>query len=267
MAAARRNAPQEGGRAIAALLDADGLRKRFGNFIAVNGVSLSLHAGVLTSVIGPNGAGKTTLVNLFTGNLPCDAGRILFDGVDITQMPAHERVRKGISRSFQITNIFPEMTVRQNLQVPILARLNRAARPFARPEFDPQVQAEVEANLQHIGLWGVRDVQAKALPHGDQRLLEIGMALACEPRVCFLDEPCSGMNPTERGKVQALIHDLRSKRQVTFVIVEHDMDVVFALSDRIIVMHQGAILTEGDPHAIRGDAAVREVYLGEEVGG
>ncbi len=233
----------------------------------MNGVSLGLRAGVLTSIIGPNGAGKTTLVNLFTGNVACDAGRVLFEGTDITQLPAHERVRTGISRSFQITNIFLQMTVLQNLQVPVLARLQRAARPFARPDLDPEVQPEVQAILRDVGLWEVRDVRASALPHGEQRLLEIGMAIASRPRLCFLDEPCSGMNPAERDKVQELIRELSSKHRVTFVIVEHDMDMVFALSDWIVVMHQGAILTEGDPQAIRSHAEVREIYLGEKVGG
>ncbi len=228
-------------------------------------MSLALRTGVLTSIIGPNGAGKTTLINLFTGNLPCDAGRVFFDGAEITHLSPHERVRRGISRSFQITNIFPQMTVLQNLQLPVLARLNRAGYPFARPDLDPEVQTEVHNLLRDIGLWDVRNAWARTLAHGDQRLLEIGMAIACRPRLCFLDEPCSGMNPRERGQVQELIRDLAGKHEVTFVIVEHDMDIVFALSDWIIVMHQGAVLTEGEPAAIREHAGVREIYLGEEV--
>jgi len=208
---------------------------------------MTLEKGVLTSIIGPNGAGKTTLINLFTGNLPCDSGRLVFDGTEITGLAPYQRVRLGVSRSFQITNVFQQMTVAENLQLPVLARLGRAGRPFARPDRDP-------------------DVRAKALPHGDQRLLEIGMAIACRPRLCFLDEPCSGMNPGERAQVQELVRKLTKMRDVTFVIIEHDMDVVFALSDRVIVMHQGNVLTEGDPGAIRNDARVKEIYLGEEVG-
>jgi branched-chain amino acid transport system ATP-binding protein len=221
---------------------------------------------VLTSIIGPNGAGKTTLINLFTGMLACDSGRLIFDGTEITGLSPHQRVRLGISRSFQITNVFQQMTVTQNLQLPVLARLGRANRPFVRPDRDPDVRAEVEGLLADIGLAKARDVRAKALPHGDQRLLEIGMAIACRPRLCFLDEPCSGMNPGERAQVQELIRKLTKTREVTFVIVEHDMDVVFALSERVIVMHQGKVLTEGRPEAIRNHAGVREIYLGEDVG-
>jgi len=248
------------------LFHAEGLCKTFGDFVAVNDVHLTLEKGVLTSIIGPNGAGKTTLINLFTGKLSCDFGRLFFDGTEITDLTPHERVRRGISRSFQITNIFPQMTVVQNLQLPVLARLDRAARPFARPDRDPDVGAEVESLLEDIGLRELRNVRAKALAHGDQRLLEIGMAIACRPRLCFLDEPCSGMNPGERVQMQELIRKLTAMRAVTFVIVEHDMDVVFALSDWVIVMHQGTVLTEGKPEAIRNHAGVQEIYLGEKVG-
>jgi len=249
-----------------ALFQAWGVRKTFGEFVAVNDVEMTLEKGVLTSIIGPNGAGKTTLINLFTGKLPCDSGRLDFDGTEITGLAPHQRVRLGVSRSFQITNVFQQMTVAENLQLPVLARLGRAGRPFARPDRDPDVRGEVESLLADIGLGKARDVRAKALPHGDQRLLEIGMAIACRPRLCFLDEPCSGMNPGERAQVQELVRKLTKMRDVTFVIVEHDMDVVFALSDRVIVMHQGNVLTEGNPDAIRNDARVKEIYLGEEVG-
>ena len=164
------------------------------------------------------------------------------------------------------TNVFQQMTVAQNLQLPVLARLGRAGRPFARPDRDPEVRAEVESLLSDIGLAQARDTRARVLPHGDQRLLEIGMAIACGPRLCFLDEPCSGMNPGERAKVQELVRRLARLHDVTFVIIEHDMDVVFALSSRVIVMHQGKVLTEGEPEAIRNHAGVKEIYLGEEVG-
>jgi branched-chain amino acid transport system ATP-binding protein len=251
---------------MVALFHAQGVRKTFGEFVAINDVDMMLEKGVLTSIIGPNGAGKTTLINLFTGKLPCDSGRLVFDGTDITGLTPHQRVHLGISRSFQVTNILQQMTVAQNLQLPVLARLGRAGRPFARPDRDPDVRADVESLLSDIGLAKARDVRAKALPHGDQRLLEIGMAIACRPRLCFLDEPCSGMNPGERAQVQELIRKLTKLRDVTFVIIEHDMDVVFALSDRVIVMHQGKVLTEGKPEAIRNHAGVKEIYLGEEVG-
>jgi len=242
------------------------VRKTFGEFVAINGVEMTLEKGVLTSIIGPNGAGKTTLINLFTGRLPCDSGRLVFDGTDITGLAPHQRVHLGISRSFQITNIFQHMTVAENLQLPVLARLGRAGRPFAQLHRDLDALAEVDSLLSDIGLAKARDMRARALPHGDQRLLEIGMAIACRPRLCFLDEPCSGMNPAERAQVQGLTRKLTKLRDVTFVIIEHDMDMVFALSDWIIVMHQGRVLTEGKPEAIRNHAGVREIYLGEEVG-
>jgi branched-chain amino acid transport system ATP-binding protein len=242
------------------------VRKSFGEFAAINGVDMMLERGALTSIIGPNGAGKTTLINLFTGRLPCDSGRLLFDGADVTGLTPHQRVRLGISRSFQITNVFQQMTVAENLHLPVLARLGRAGRAFARLDRDPEAHAEVDSVLSDIGLAKMRDVRAKVLPHGDQRLLEIGMAIACRPRLCFLDEPCSGMNPGERAQVQELVRKLTKLRDVTFVIIEHDMDVVFALSDRIIVMHQGKVLTEGKPEAIRNHAGVKEIYLGEDVG-
>lgn len=248
---------------MADLLHAQGLVKRFGEFTAVNEVTMTVRSDIITSIIGPNGAGKTTLINVLTGSLPCDEGRVTLDGEDITHLPVHERVRKGISRSFQITNIFPHLTVLQNLQVPVLARLNQAGRPFARPRVS--TATEVETLLKDIGLWEVRNALAGELSHGDQRLLEIGMAIASRPRLCFLDEPCSGMNPVERGQVQDLIRRLARERETTFVIVEHDMDVVFALSNLVIVMHQGSILTQGEPEAIHEHAGVREIYLGEEV--
>ncbi|WP_367116370.1 ABC transporter ATP-binding protein, partial [Bradyrhizobium sp.] len=162
--------------------------------------------------------------------------------------------------------VFQKMTVAENLQLPVLARLGHAGRPFARPDGDPEARAEVDSLLSDIGLAKMRDVRAMALPHGDQRFLEIGMAIACRPRLCFLDEPCSGMNPGERAQVQDLVRKLSRLHDVTFVIIEHDMDVVFALSDRIIVMHQGKVLTDGKPEAIRNHAGVREIYLGEDVG-
>ncbi|MFQ6014109.1 MAG: ABC transporter ATP-binding protein [Anaerolineae bacterium] len=250
---------------MSALLRAEDVSKHFGRFTAVNQVTLEIEAGVLTSIIGPNGAGKTTLINLLTGYLPCDGGRILFDGKDITRLPTDQRVRKGISRSFQITNIFPQMTVAQNILLPLLARQGRSRQAFARYDSYADSQAEAENLLRELGLWEMRESPAGELAHGDQRRLEIGMAIAPNPRLCFLDEPTSGMNPLERSEVLEVIKGLAAERDVTFVVVEHDMDVVFSISERIVVMHYGEILTEGTPAAIRDNAEVKEVYLGEEV--
>ncbi len=247
------------------LLRVEGLIKSFDGFLAINRVDLQIQAGTLTSIIGPNGAGKTTLINLITGKINPDAGRVYLDEIEITRLPIHERVRKGISRSFQISNIFPRLTVFQNIQLPVLARLGYAAFPLASRDKFSQANAEVEEIMHAVGLWGKKDQPAGVLSHGDQRLLEIGMAIAPRPRLCFLDEPCAGMNPVEHGQVLDLIMHLAQERNLTFVIVEHDMDVVFAVSDRVVVMNKGEILADGTPDMIKQHEGVREIYLGEDV--
>jgi branched-chain amino acid transport system ATP-binding protein len=251
---------------MSVLLRAEDVSKRFGQFVAVNRVTLELEAGVLTSIIGPNGAGKTTLINVLTGSLPADGGRIFLDGEDITRLPTDQRVRKGISRSFQITNIFPQMTVAQNVLLPVLARQGRAGQAFVRYDNYADSQREVESLLRRLGLWEMRDSPAGELAHGHQRRLEIGMAIAPNPRLCFLDEPTSGMNPLERTEVLEVIKGLATERDVTFVVVEHDMDMVFSISERIVVMHKGEIIADGTPAEIRDNPEVRDVYLGEELG-
>lgn len=247
------------------LLSVEGLVKSFGGFLAINRVDLKVQAGMLTSIIGPNGAGKTTLINLITGNVEVDSGRVLMGGRNITRAPIHERVKLGITRSFQISNLFPQLTVYRNIQLPILARQGHANHPFAHLDIFPDVGEEAEEILQTIGLWEKREQIAGALSHGDQRLLEIGMAIAPKPKLCFLDEPCAGMNPVERGQVLDLIRRLFKEQGLTFVVVEHDMDLVFSLSDRIVVMNKGEILADGSPEMIRSHEGVREIYLGEEV--
>jgi len=247
------------------LLRTEGLRKCFGDLAAVDGVNLNLEADVLTSIIGPNGAGKTTLINLLTGNISPDSGKVFFKGVDITKMPTDKRVKRGICRSFQIMNIFPRLTVFKNVQLPVLSVLNKSLKPFSRLDDHRDAVAEVERILKEVGLWEKKDLLAGELSHGDQRLLEISMAIAAKPELCFLDEPSSGMNPVERVKVLELIKSLSTEREVTFTIVEHDMDVVFSLSERIIVMNRGKIIADGEPAQIRENKEVRDVYLGEEL--
>ncbi len=249
----------------APLLEMEDLRKTFGRLAAVAGVGLGLTEGTLTAIIGPNGAGKTTLINLLTGLLTPDAGWIRFKGQDITRVPSHGRVQRGLSRSFQIMTIFPNLTVHQNLLLPILSRRGLNARALARLDGATEANADADGLLREIGLWGQRDVRAGALSHGDQRLLELGIAVATRPELCFLDEPCAGMNPIERQAVLALIRGLSGQRKTTFVIVEHDMDVVFALAQRIIVMNHGQVLADGTPGSIRENREVREIYLGTEV--
>lgn len=248
------------------LLRTEDLSKAFGHFKAVDGVNIHFTADPLTSIIGPNGAGKTTLINLLTGSLPVDSGRIFFKGEEITKMPTNERVKRGIGRSFQIMNIFPMLRVFQNIQIPILSLLNKSLEFFSRLDAHGEVINEVERILKEVGLWDKRGLLAGELSHGDQRLLEMGIAIASQPELCFLDEPTSGMNPGERVKIMENIKRLSKEKRTTFIIVEHDMDVVFGLSDRIVVMHRGRVIADGRPDEIKENQNVKEVYLGEELG-
>ena len=246
------------------LLTIEGVAKRFGDFAAINGVNLTIPAGRLTAIIGPNGAGKTTLINLATGALFPDAGAIHFKGEAITNLAIHHRIHKGLSRSFQIMNIFARLSVLQNVLVPVLSRRGRAGIPFSGLAREQEAVTEARRILREIGLPDHEDTLAGALSHGDQRLLELGIAIAPAPELCFLDEPSSGLTPIERARVLALIRTLAAERHTTFVIVEHDMDVVFSLADSIVVMNRGTVLAEGSPAEIRENRAVREIYLGEE---
>jgi len=250
---------------MAELLRTEKLRKYFGVVSAADDINLQIEEGVLTSVIGPNGAGKTTLINLLTGNILPDAGKIFFYNEEITYLPIHKRVKMGICRSFQIMNIFSKLSVFENLQIPILSLLNQSLTFFKSVRRHTDVNERVEKLLEEIGLRGKKDLLASTLSHGDQRLLEMGLALASEPKLLFLDEPTAGMNPVERVKVLENIRRLSKEKQSTFVIVEHDMDIVFSLSDRIIVLHRGQILADGMPSEIRQNEDVRKVYLGEEI--
>ncbi len=247
------------------LLRTEKLKKYFGVVSAADDVNLTIEKGRLTSVIGPNGAGKTTLINLLTGNILPDSGKVFFNGEEITRLPIHKRVKKGICRSFQIMNIFPKLSVYENLQIPILSYLNRSMRFYRPAHCHIDANERVDQLLQEIGMTDKRDLLAGTLSHGDQRLLEIGLAMAPEPKLLFLDEPTAGMNPVERVRVLENIRRLSIEKESTFVIVEHDMDIVFSLSDRIVVLHRGQILADGTPAEIKGNEDVRKVYLGEEI--
>ncbi len=247
------------------ILRTEGLGKYFGEMAAVHEVSLNIQRGLFTSIIGPNGAGKTTLINLLSGHLLPDKGRIYFQETEITRWEPNRRVKMGISRSFQVMNIFPRMTVFENILLPVLSRLNKTLRPFSSLKNQREAIAEAERILHEVWLWEERHDPAGQMSHGDQRLLELGIAVAADPSLCFLDEPSSGMNPIERIKVLELVKKLSAERKTTFVIVEHDMDVVFSLSDWIVVMNRGEILAEGKPAEIRNNQEVRDIYLGEEI--
>jgi branched-chain amino acid transport system ATP-binding protein len=247
------------------IIRTEGLAKYFGKMAAVHEVTLTLQEGLFTSVIGPNGAGKTTLINLLSGYLLPDRGKILFQGNEITRLGPDRRVRMGISRSFQVMNIFPRMTVFQNILLPVLSRLNKTSSAFSSLLSQKEAVGEAEKILGEVWLKDEKDFPAGELSHGDQRLLELGIAVASNPRLCFLDEPSSGMNPIERIKVLELVKKLAAERKTTFIIVEHDMDIVFSLSDWIVVMNRGEVLAEGRPAEIRANREVREIYLGEEI--
>jgi branched-chain amino acid transport system ATP-binding protein len=245
-----------------ALLSVEGLRRAFGALTAVNGVSLEVAPRERRAVIGPNGAGKTTLFNLITGHLAPTAGRILFDGGPITALPPHAVARRGISRSFQRTNVFPRLSVRENLRLAAAAD-GRGSYDFLGPVGRLRASlAHAQAAAEAVGLAGRLDSAAGTLSYGEQRQLEVGIALATRPRLLLLDEPTAGMSPEETQRMTDLLGGL--SRDVTLLIIEHDMDVVFTLADRITVLHYGEVLAEGTAEEVRADPRVYEVYLGSE---
>jgi len=249
----------------APLLEVRGLSNHFGSVCTARDLSLRLAAGELTSVIGPNGAGKSTLINLLTGHLPVQVGKVLFRGRDVTRLAVHQRVKLGICRSFQIANVFPGLSVLENVLIPSLALCGRAGRPLSRVSGEREARHLAGAVLTRVGLSAEAERPASALSHGDRRLLEVAVALASGPALLFLDEPTAGMNPVERTRLLDGIRALSAGGGTTLVLVEHDMDVVFALSARVVVLHRGELLCDGPPERVRADARVREVYLGHEV--
>jgi len=225
----------------------ENLVKKFGSFVALNGVNLSIVGDGITSIIGPNGAGKTTLINVITGRLKPDRGRILFMGRDITGLQPHKIVRIGISRTFQVINLFSGMTVYQNV---LIASLNRG-------KYNKSL---VEDILKSFRLESYRDLEVYRLPHGLQRLVEIAVAIATKPKLLLLDEPTAGLNPNEKDLVVELIKDL--EKQIPIVMVEHDMDIVFNISREVIVMNKGEVIASGTPDEIASNKYVKEIYLG-----
>lgn len=246
-----------------ALLRVDGLAKRFGGVAASDGVSLDVAEGEFHALIGPNGAGKSTLINQLHGALRPDAGRVLFDGADITALPPHARALRGIARSYQVTNVFARLSARDGVALALQAVRGSSFR-FWRPVWrEAGLFDEANRLLERVGLGARADVPAGVLAHGEQRQLEIALALASRPRLLLLDEPLAGTGPDESERLLRLIESLRGS--VTVLLVEHDMDAVFRLADRISVLVYGRVIASGAPEAIRADPQVRSAYLGEPV--
>jgi branched-chain amino acid transport system ATP-binding protein len=243
------------------VLEVLGLSKSFAGFRAVADVSLSVATRQIAAVIGPNGAGKSTLFNLITGHLRPDSGTVRFGGRDITGAAPHRICRMGVGRSFQRTNIFAKLTVYENLQAAFLIHHGRGRDFWSRAE--ALYRDETQALLVSVGLAGLEGTVAGTLSYGNQKQLELGLALASDPALLLLDEPTAGMSAAETHDTIRLIERIAAERALTLLFTEHDMDVVFGIAEKIAVLHQGRLLAEGTPEEMRGDPEVRRVYLGE----
>jgi len=245
------------------LLSVEHVSRRFGSLVAVNDVSLSVEPGELRAVIGPNGAGKTTFFNMISGFLAPTSGRILFEGEDVTRLLPARRVWRGIARTFQVTEVFPELSVRENLRIAAEVAAGYRLRPWISREADAEVSARV-TDLSDMG--GLSDKETRPvgeLSHGDQRATEIMMALALKPRLLLLDEPTAGMGDRETYNITQLIRQLHKDHKLSIVLIEHDMRVIFHLADRIMVLAEGAMLAEGTPPEIAANEMVQAAYLGK----
>ncbi len=241
------------------ILQTKGVGKAFGKFIALRPISTEFKRGVVTSIIGPNGAGKSTFFNLLSGMLVPSSGTIEFEGKDVTGLPQHRFAHLGIAKSFQITNVFPQLSARENIRIGLQALVSRYDLWRPRNRLG-ELANQADELLALVGLYQTRERAAKSLAHGEQRALEIGMALASRPRLLLLDEPTAGMSPEETRVMMDLIVKLASER--TVILVEHKMKLVLGISDRILVLHHGELLAEGTPPEIRQNEAVKRVYLG-----
>lgn len=244
------------------LLEIHDLRKTFGGFHAVDGASLEVTQGSIHAVIGPNGAGKTTLFNMVTGHLKPTSGHVFFDGQEITGKSPDALARMGLTRAFQITTIFPKLSVLDSVECAVSARMHQAASLW--PGRRRRARAAAEELLQSVGLEDMADNIASTLSHGDQRTLEVTLALAAEPKLLLLDEPTAGMSPFETRRMVSLVQDLIRSRGLTLLFCEHDIGTVFSISDRVTVMHQGRVIADGSPEQVRHDQHVIDVYIGKQ---
>jgi len=244
-------------------LELRGLSKTFGGVVATDDVSLVFEPGTLSAIIGPNGAGKTTLFHLITGKLPPTAGQVLLDGADITGLDRRDIVRRGIGRAFQVANLFPSFTVAQALAAALMAHEGRTARLLgAFPPAD--IAARAGEVMELCGLTPLARTVSANLSHGDQKLLDIALALALDPKVLLLDEPTAGMGPDERWRMIDRVHRLWQARGLTLVFIEHDMDIVFRIAQSVRVLRYGSVLAQGTPDEVRRNPAVVEAYLGAD---
>ena len=247
------------------ILQTIGLEKRFGGIVAAQNVSLAIEKGARHALIGPNGAGKTTVINLLTGVLRPNAGRILLEGSDITALPVHKRVLRGLSRTFQINQLYPDLTPLETIGLAVSERLGHGSDWWRVLGTRPDVNGEIAEHLARFHLLDVMSEPTRTLPYGKQRLLEIAVAIATKPRVLLLDEPAAGVPESERHDILAAVASL--PRDVTVLLIEHDMDLVFSFADRISVLVNGAMLVEGPPGEVARDPRVKAVYLGEAADG
>jgi branched-chain amino acid transport system ATP-binding protein len=248
---------------MSALLEIENLAKRFGGIVATDDVTFDIPEGELHAVIGPNGAGKTTLIAQLSGQLFADSGSIRFGGVDITRLPPYRRSQLGLARSFQITSLFLDLSVLDNVALAVQAQAGHSFQFWRDARKEAALREPARQALARVGLGGRADERASALSHGEHRLLELAMALAGSPRLLLLDEPMAGLGPEESARMVDMLAGL--KRQYTILLVEHDMEAVFALADRVTVLVYGRVIASGPPDAIRRNEQVREAYLGEEV--
>jgi branched-chain amino acid transport system ATP-binding protein len=245
-----------------ALLELDGLTKRYGGLVAVDHVTMQVEAGEVRAVIGPNGAGKTSLFHLITGVVKPTEGRVRFAGEDVATLPAYARCQRGISRTFQITALFPEMSTRENARLAAQARNPQRWLPLGGGTVFADAEQRGDAALERLGLTHVAGRPAGLLSHGDQRLLEVAMALAQQPRLLLLDEPTQGLSVEETAQAVEVLATLFADGELTVLLVEHDMEVVFRLARKITVLHRGAVIADGDPETVKADEAVQTAYLG-----
>ena len=244
------------------VLIVEDLSRNFGGVQAVKDVNLAVPAGQMRAVIGPNGAGKSTFFNLLTGYIPCNSGRILFGGKDVTGLPPHSLCRLGLGRTFQINSIFASATVLENVQVALLSHRRRIWNMWAAA--DKLLVREAEELLTILGLEDRAEKLGSELSYGDRRRLEVALALACEPQLLLLDEPTAGMSIPDKPGMVELIRKVSRERGVTVILIEHDMDIVFSVADEITVLHQGAVVAQGTPQEIKSNEQVQQIYLGED---